>query len=107
MVAPTPRLVFGLAAARLAARAIASARACAMVTPARSRQMALNLSSPRSLKADSGSSPKVAPIVAGTQKSYCITGEVPRNPAGATPAIVSQCRLRRRDFPAMAGSEWK
>ena len=38
-----PRLVFGLAAARLAASAIASPRACAIGTPARRRQIASNM----------------------------------------------------------------
>ena len=42
-------------------------------------------------------------MVTGTQKSYCITGEVPRNSAGATPTMVSECRLTRTVFPTIAG----
>ena len=46
-------------------------------------------------------------MVTGTHKSYCITGELPRNSAGTTPTIVRTRRLTRMVFPAMEGSEWK
>ena len=48
---------------------------------------------------------KVTAIVTGAQKSYCITGEVPRNSAGTTPTMVSECRLTRMVFPTIRGSD--
>jgi hypothetical protein len=41
-------------------------------------------------------------MVTGTHKSYSITGELPRNSAGTTPAMVSVWRLTRMVFPTIA-----